>query len=237
MAKRTPTPFARENWLLAALPKEERNRITPDLDEVSFQLKETVYRRNGSIDHVYFPKNGVFSMIILMEDGATIEVGTVGQEGMLGVPAFLGAGKSPAQVFCQVPSEAFRLSVKKFKELVQGEGPLRELVLKYTQSLLNQISQSAACNHLHSIEERMARWLLMTQDRVGADEFSFTQEFLAEMLGTRRATVTVVAGMLQKAGLIGYRWGTITILDRRGLEEVACECYKVVKDELKRLIV
>jgi CRP-like cAMP-binding protein len=225
-----------ENHLLALLPNEVKGHITPRLQDVSYEMKDVLYRRNGPIDHIYFPKRGVFSVLILMEDGSSIEVATVGNEGMLGVPALLGSDRSPQHIFCQVPAEAQRIRVDDFRKAVRSEPALDDLVHRYTQVLMTQISQSLACTHLHPVEARMARWLLMTHDRVAAPEFPLTQEFLSHMLGVRRSTVTVAAGMLQKAGLIAYHRGRITVLDRPGLEDASCECYRVVRDEFDRLL-
>ena len=163
-------------------------------------------------------------------------MGVVGREGMAGVPAFLGADRSPTEVFCQIPGECLRLPVAVFKEEVRQDGPFRAVIQRYTQALLNLVFQSTACNHHHTVDSRCARWLLMTHDRVGADEMPLTQEILAMMLGVRRASVTEAAGVLQRAGFIIYRRGRLTILDRAGLEAAACECYRVVRDEFDRLL-
>jgi len=177
----------------------------------------------------------VFSLVIRMRDGGTVEVGTIGNEGFVGAPVFLGADKSPTTAFCQVPGDALRMADDFRKEVRRG-GPFHDLVRRSTQAMVNQISQTVACNHLHSVQERMCRWLLMTHDRAGGDEFFLTQEFLAQMLGVRRPSVTVVAGILQHAGLIRYRRGRMAVLDRKGLEEGACECYGVVRREFDRLL-
>lgn len=231
MAKRALAINSRlENRLLAALPKPDFDRLTAKMEDVSFAVKDVLYRANGPIHHVYFPRSGVISMVITMENGGTVEVGTVGNEGLLGVPVLLGADRSPTEVFCQVPCEARRMKAAAFEEEVRREGPFRQRVQRYTQALLNQVSQTAACNRLHSVEERCARWLLISHDRVQLDEFPITQEFLAIMLGVRRSSVTVAAGILQKAGLIHYTRGWIAILDREQLEAASCECYRVVQD-------
>jgi CRP-like cAMP-binding protein len=236
VAKRVPTRVPEENRLLAALPKKEYDRLLPHLEDVSFTPKEVVYRAHGPIDYVCFPTDGVFSMIVIMEDGSSLEVATVGNEGMLGISAFLGGDRSHAQVVCQIPGRSLRMRLGPFQEEVQRCGPLHARVQQYAQVLLTQLGQSTACSHLHSVEKRMCRWLLMTHDRVRADELPLTQEFLAEMLGVRRATVTEVAGALQRGGLIRYQRGRVTILDRRGLEAASCECYRVVRGELNRLL-
>jgi CRP-like cAMP-binding protein len=225
-----------ENRLLAALPEQEYERLLPRLETVPTGLKETLLEPGRPIPYVYFPRCGVFSVLITMEDGHAIEVGTVGHEGMVGLPVFLGADRSPAKVFCQVVGEADRMEAGAFREEAGWGGALHDLMRRYTQAVLNQIAQSVACNHLHSVEERMCRWLLMTHDRVGGDEFPMTHEFLSQMLGVRRASVTIVAGIFQKAGLIAYHRGTISILDRAGLEAASCECYHVVRREFDRLL-
>ena len=224
------------NRLLAALPTEERARLLEKLEPVSLRLKEIVYDVNQPISHVYFPNTGVFSLLTIMQDGAAVEVGTVGNEGMVGLPVFLGADSTPSQAFSQIPGESLRMATDVFKAEVANDGPLPGLLNRYTQGLFNQLAQSAACNRLHSTEERLARWLLMTHDRVGQETFPLTHEFMAHMLGVRRATVTVAAGMLQQAGLIRYSRGRISIVDRPGLEAASCECYEITRAEFERLL-
>lgn len=224
------------NRLLAALPVDEYERVLPRLERVSLGQAEPLFEPWARIEHVYFPLSGVFSMVVTMADGSAVEVATIGSEGMAGLPVFLGAEHGPTKVFCQIPGEAVRMQAGAFKEEIGRHGALTDLALRYTQAVLNQVSQSAACNHLHSVEQRMGRWLLMAHDRVGADEFPLTQQFLAEMLGVRRPSVSVVAAKLQDAGLIRYHWGRITVLDRTGLEAASCECYRAVKDEFDRLL-
>jgi CRP-like cAMP-binding protein len=176
-------------------------------------------------------------MVIDMSDGGTVEVGTVGREGMAGLPVLNGAERSPTRVYCQVPPcVCRRVPAAAFVAELKRAGPLQTLAHKYAQANLNLSAQSTACNSLHPVEERLARWLLMTHDRVGGDDLNLTQQIVSEMLGVRRATVTTAAGVLQKAGLIAYRRGRITVLDRGGLEVAACECYKVVRAEFDRLL-
>ena len=163
-------------------------------------------------------------------------MGTIGNEGMVGTPVFLGSESSPTRAISQVPGEAMRMETEAFQEEMKLGGSLYGLVQRYTQTMINQISQSTVCNHRHSVEKRMCRWLLMSHDRVGTDEFPLTHEFLAQMLGVRRPTVTAAAGILQKAGLISYHRGRVTVLDRNGLEAASCECYEVVAKELDRLL-
>jgi CRP-like cAMP-binding protein len=225
-----------KNRLLAALPRDEYDRLHPNLVKVSLPLKEILYEANGPIAHVFFPLNGVVSLVIIMEGGFTLEVGTIGNEGMVGTPVFLGSESSPTRAISQVPGAALRMEAKVFQEEMKRAGPLNGLVQRYTQAMINQISQSTVCNHRHSVQKRMCRWLLMSHDRVGTDEFQLTQEFLSQMLGVRRPTVSAVAGSLQKEGLLTYHRGWLTILDRKGLEAASCECYQVVREELDRLL-
>jgi CRP-like cAMP-binding protein len=225
-----------KNRLLAALPRDEYDRIHPHLGKVSLPLKEVLYEANGPIPHIFFPLNGVVSLVILMEGGFTLEVGTIGNEGMVGTPVFLGSESSPTRAISQVPGEALRMEAKVFQKEMKRAGSLFGLVQRYTQAMINQISQSTVCNHRHSVQKRMCRWLLMSHDRVGTDKFQLTQEFLAQMLGVRRPTVSAVAGILQKEGLLTYHRGMMTILDRKGLETASCECYQVVREELDRLL-
>lgn len=224
------------NKLLAALPSSEYQRLLPHLETVPLPYKQTLYQPNEPIQHVYFPNRGVISLINVMEDGGAIEVATIGNEGMIGVPVLLGADRVPAETFMQVPGDGLRMKVDVFKREVTPGSPSYNLLLRYTQALIDQISQSAACNRLHSVEERCCRWLLLTQDRVDSDKFPMTHEFLAQMLGVRRASVSEVAATLQKAGLISYHRGQMTILDRKGLEAGSCECYLVITKEYARLL-
>lgn len=224
------------NELLALLPEAEYERLAPHLEKIVIALREVLYEANKPIKYVFFPLNGVMSIVAVMEDGRLAEVATIGKEGMVGMPVFLGAEQTPSLAFSQVAGEALRLNVSEFRKQVKDGGALTMVLHRYTQALFTQIAQSAACNRLHSIEQRCARWLLMTHDRVGADEFPLTHEFLGQMLGVRRATVTGVANTLHKAGLITYRRGKITVQDRKGLEGASCECYKVIRDDFDRLL-
>jgi CRP-like cAMP-binding protein len=224
------------NRLLAALSEQDYERLLPRLEIVPSGLKEVVHEPGGPLSYVYFPITSVFSLVTLMADGAAIEFATVGKEGMVGLPAFLGAETMRSRAFSQVPGEAVRMKVEVFREAISRSGPFQRVLLRYTHALLNQIAQTAACNRLHSIEERCSRWLLMTHERVGRDQFLLTQESLGEMLGVRRQSVSAVAGVLQKAGLIRYRHGQMTVLDRPGLEAAACECYGIIRREFDRLL-
>ena len=211
-----------KNQLLAALPSEEYSRLVAYMEVVPLELKQYLYLRNQPIEYVYFLNYGVASIVTVLTDGSVIEVATVGNEGMVGLPVFLGAEKIPGECFIQVCGSGLRMRVDAFRTYVTVTSPLYELLQRYTQALFNQIAQSAACNRLHSIEQRMCRWLLMTADRVETDTFLLTQEFLSHMLGVNRSSVSLTASILQRAGLIEYVRGQMTILDRSGLEDITC---------------
>lgn len=228
----------RRNKLLGLLPPEEMERVQPHMDQVDFAFQQSVYGDNRPNEYAYFPHAGVFSMVILphQEDGMAVEVATVGNEGMVGLPLLLGGGATPGECFCQVPGQAARIGAETFQCLIDTCPEFRRVLLRYTQALITQISQGSACNRVHPIEQRCARWLLMTHDRVGADHFRLTQDFLAQMLGVQRPSVSVAAGMLQKAGLIRYSRGLVVVADRKGLEAASCGCYRVIRDEFGRLL-
>ncbi len=223
------------NRLLDALPVVELERLGPDLEPVSLGLKEILIEPDGPIEHVWFPVDGVCSVVATMADGRVVEVGTVGNEGMVGLPVFLGRATVPLGAFCQVPGRAVRMRSETLRTEVTPGDKLHALLQRFTQATFVFASQSSACNRLHSVGQRCARWLLHTHDRVSTNEFVLTQEFLAEMLGVRRASVSGVAGELQEASLISYSRGTISVLDREGLEESCCECYQIIRKEFDRL--
>jgi CRP-like cAMP-binding protein len=226
-----------ENRLLVALPTADRARLLARSDEVTLDRGDEIMRANGPITHAYFPRTGILSMVIDMSDGGTVEVGTIGREGFAGLPILLDADRSPSRIYCQVPPcVCRRLPAAAFLAEVRSCAAFRDMTHRFAQANLNLAAQSTACNRLHPVEERLARWLLMTHDRVGSDELNLTQQILSEMLGVRRASVTTAAGVLQKAGLIEYRRGHIRVLDRSGLEAAACECYRVVRREFDRLL-
>ena len=236
-ARRSLASSRPENRLLAALPRDDYERLTCRMDEVTLNLGDGVYRANGPIRHVYFPRSGILSQVIDMEDGETVEVSTVGREGVVGLPAFHGVDRSPFRVYCQLPPcICLRLPADLFVEEVRRPGPFQDLILRYTHARYCQTAQTAACNRLHRIEQRLARWLLMTRDRVGSGELLLTQQVLSEMLGVRRPSVTLAIGELQKAGLISCSRGRVVIQEGRGLEAAACECYQVVRDEFDRFL-
>jgi CRP-like cAMP-binding protein len=224
----TPQP---ENRLLSALSPNEFDRLTARMTDVTFDLKGVAYRAGGPMEFVYFPTSGMMSCVITMTDGATAEVAAIGREGMLGASTFLGADRSAEQVFCQIaPCACRRMPTAEFVAEVKKDGALREVMYRYVRGALVVSARQTACNCLHSSDERMARWLLISHDRAGTDEFTLTHEFLAMMLGVRRATVTVTAGTLQSAGIITYKHGRVTVVDRARLEDSACECYAVIRD-------
>jgi len=222
-----------QNLLLAALSRETYLSLLPDLEPIDLLFKQVLYEPRQPMKHVYFPNRGVVSLLTILAkaDNSTAEVGLVGKEGMVGIPVFLGIDTTPIKAIVQVSGDAMRMQADAFGDAVNGDSSLHDLLQRYTYGLMFQISQSAACNNYHSVAERCCRWLLMTQERAGSDQFPLTHEFLSQMLGVRRASVTVVAGDLQKAGLIRYSRGQIEILDHPGLEAAACECYGIVKAE------
>lgn len=226
--------FPNINHLLHSLPPEVYAALLPSLEKVSLPLKEVLYDVNVQIPYVYFPLTGVNSLLTILQDGTAIEVGTVGNEGMVGLPVFLGGDTIPGKAIAQIPGDALRMPSDVFRVAVGRYEPLRNILDIYTQALFVLVAQSVACNRVHTIEQRCARWLLMTQDRVGNNQFSLTQEFLSQMLGVRRASVSEVAQELQQEGLISYSRGEMTILNRQGLEVRTCECYWIVRGEFER---
>ncbi|HEY2783660.1 MAG TPA: Crp/Fnr family transcriptional regulator [Fimbriiglobus sp.] len=222
-----------ENRLLNFLTPNDRNRLLARMTAVSFGLKDVLYNAGGPMPYVYFPRNGVISSVTVMADGRAAEVAATGREGVIGLTAYYGAGQSPEKVFCQIPCDTWRLGTELFVDEVRRGGRLQALVHGYTRSVMRLVAQHAACNCLHTVEERFAKWLLMSRDRAGEEEFPLTQEFLSYMLGVRRASVTLAAGMLQKAGLIHYRHGKIRIINGKKLESAACECYQIIREEFE----
>src|SRR5215218_8741543 len=216
------------NRLLAMLPPAEYRRLLPLLKPVSLPVKKVLQKAHEPADYAYFPTRGVASAVTLMEGGAAIEVGTIGSEGVVGPAAYLGLPASPNEVFMQVGGEGLRMDAAALTKETSCDGPLRDVLARYHAFFLFQVSQSVACNGLHAVGPRCCRWLLMTPDRVGGDDLPLTHEFLAMMLGVRRASVTLVLQPLQEAGLIRTGRGAITVADRRGLEVAACECYPKV---------
>ena len=224
------------NRIIAAVPKKEQARLADQLEPVQLGLKDVLYEPGQPIRFVYFPMTCVISLVKTMKDGRVFEFATVGNEGMAGIPLLLGATSEPATALAQIAGAALRMRAANFGQEVARGGALPDLLHRYTEAFLNQVAQSVSCNRAHDIVQRCGRWLLMTHDRVDGDQFALTQEFLAQMLGVQRASANKAAGMLQDRALIAHRRGRITILDRKGLERVACECYKIVRDEFERLM-
>ena len=226
----------RQNHLLGALPEDVYNRLLPDLEPVSMSLGEVVYESGIQMRHVYFPTTSIVSLLYVMEDGASAEIAIVGHEGVVGISLFMGGESTPSRAAVQSAGEAYRLPGRILKSEFERGGPLQHLLLRYTQALLTQMAQTAVCNRHHTLDQQFCRWLLLSVDRLPSDELVMTQELIANMLGVRREGVTEAAGNVQKAGLIKYHRGHITVLDRAGLEARVCECYAVVKKEFDRLL-
>ena len=220
----------RPNLLLAALPAEELRTLSSGMRGASWKLQQALNQPGNPIEEVYFPESGMYSTTVTMEDGGTVEVGGTGYEGMVGVPLFYEQTTPAAPVMCEVPGYVRALRTDRFRREMAKRGALYHVVARFAFALSVQTIQLAACNRLHTVEERLARWLLMTHDRLGVERFPLTQQFLAFMLGVHRPSVTLVARTLQQARLIDYRRGIVTIMDREMLEESACECYTVISD-------
>jgi CRP-like cAMP-binding protein len=233
MPSESPAPI--QNKLLAALPAPEYARLLKHLTPVSLDQGTTLYQTEGSIEEVYFVKAGVVSLVANLKDGGSVEVGLVGNDGMVGLPVVLGDNISPNEAIVQIADGALQMSANVLREELKREGVLLSLLLRSTLAMLKQVSQTAACNGSHTIGERLSRWLLMCHDRVAGDELKLTQEFIAQMLGIRRSGVSEAAVVLQARKLISYSRGNITIINRAGLEDFACECYGIVKAESDRL--
>jgi len=227
---------SRENRLLTMMPSGDYERLRPHLHMVTFDYRMPLCEAHTPITDIYFPVEGVASLVITMADGSSAEVGTIGNEGVVGIPAILGDTFGPLNVYVQVPGSGFRVRAEIVRDLLETSPASRLLMLHYIHAFFNQVAQSAACNTCHRIEQRCCRWLLMTHDRMQAESFLLTQEFLAMMLGVRRTGVTEVARRLKDKKLIDHVRGNVTILDRPGLERLTCECYAVSKREFDRLL-
>jgi CRP-like cAMP-binding protein len=223
------------NRILALLPPRDAKRLAPRLEPLSLPVRKQLYEPNQRIRHVYFLDRGVASVTIVLQEEQEVEIATVGNEGMIGVPVFLGVGSSTGKAFIQIAGEGSRMSASALRAEIARGGALHRLLERYTHGLFAQVAHSAGCNRLHRLEQRCSRWLLMTHDRVASDEFPLTQDFLARMLGVRRATVTEAVGSLQRAGLIHYRRRQVAIIDRAGLEAASCNCYAAIRQEFDRL--
>ncbi|MGX1167043.1 CRP-like cAMP-binding protein [Bradyrhizobium sp. USDA 372] len=225
-----------DNRLLANLPDRELELVQPHLQAVELRYTQVLAEPDEPITHMYFPTRGVLSMVNEPEDGDIIEFATVGNEGMVGVPLLLGASTMPSRVFVQVEGAGFRAAASGMLEVLKQTPTFNARLMRYVMALLNQIAQGTSCNRLHEVQERCARWLLHTHDRVNGESFTLTQEFLGQMLGVHRPTVTIAARMLQQAGLIRYSRGHIEVIDRPGLEAAACPCYRLIIDQYARLL-
>ncbi|MHB8347729.1 MAG: Crp/Fnr family transcriptional regulator [Acidiferrobacterales bacterium] len=225
------------NRLLATLPAQIFNRLLPQLKPVSLPLGKVIYESGGELEHVYFPVPGcIVSMLYVLEDGSSAEIAVVGNEGMVGIALFMGGGTTPSRAVVQSAGQAFELTGDTLKKEFERHGDLQHLLLRFTQALITQMSQTAVCNRHHSVEQQLCRWLLLSLDRLATNELTMTQELIANMLGVRREGVTEAAGKLQAKKFISYNRGRITVLDRPGLEAQVCECYAVVKNEYDRLL-
>jgi CRP-like cAMP-binding protein len=225
-----------KNHLLAALPDIESQRWLPLLESVDLPLGEVLYESGATLSHVYFPTTAIVSLLYVMENGASAEIAVVGNEGIVGISLFMGGESTPSRAVVQSAGKGFRVKAQIVKEEFNRAGPVLHLLLRYTQALITQMSQTAVCNRHHSLDQQLCRWLLLSLDRLEGNQLVMTQELIANMLGVRREGVTEGALKLQHAGLIQYARGHITILDRAGLEKRSCECYAVVKKEYDRLL-
>jgi CRP-like cAMP-binding protein len=225
-----------QNHLLAALPTAEFERLAPHLEPAPLALGEVLYEPGGQLQHAYFPTTGIVSLHYVMESGASAETAGVGNEGVVGISLFMGGDTTPSSAVVQTAGHAYRLESRRLKDEFKRGGLMQHLLLRYTQALITQVTQTAVCNRHHSVEQQLCRWLLLTLDRVSSRELVITQELVASMLGVRREGITEAAGKLKSAGLISYRRGHISVLGRAGLETRVCECYAVVKKELGRLM-
>lgn len=236
MAARRKASGPQANRLLGLLRHSDYHRLRPHLHRIPLEYKQSLYRANKPIEFVYFIETGVGSLVNTMRNGDAAEVGTIGNEGVAGLPIVFGDNRAPTAVYVQVPGAGLRMNAMVFEKELAQSNSMRTVMLHYAHAFFNQVAQSAACNHYHSLEQRCCRWLLMTHDRMQSDEFLLTQEFLAMMLGVQRTGVTAAAGGLQRSGLIRYKRGNVTILDRPGLMQRSCECYSVSKREFDRLL-
>ncbi|MFC5606121.1 Crp/Fnr family transcriptional regulator [Variovorax soli] len=229
-------PESRNNQLLCALPDTEWQRWLPHLEAVEMPLGQVLYESGSTLSHVYFPTSSIVSLLYVMEDGASAEIAVVGNEGIVGISIFMGGESTTSRAVVQSAGKGWRLSAQAIKEEFNRAGPVLHLLLRYTQALITQMAQTAVCNRHHSLDQQLCRWLLLSLDRLQGSELVMTQELIANMLGVRREGVTESALKLQRAGLIRYARGRISVLDRQGLEQRSCECYAVVKKEYDRLL-
>jgi CRP-like cAMP-binding protein len=225
-----------KNLLLAALPGEDYRRLEPHLEPIALPLGRAIYESGDRLAHVYFPTEGIVSLLYVMANGASAEIAVTGNEGLVGISLFMGGDSTPSRAIVQSAGHAYRLRADMLKREFDRGGPLQHLLLRFTQALITQMAQTAVCNRHHTVEQQLCRWLLLSLDRLASNELHMTQELIANMLGVRREGVTESAGRLQEAGLIRYHRGQIAVLDRPRLEQRVCECYAVVKRECDRLL-
>ena len=225
-----------QNHLLAAIPEPEFNRLLPSLELIKLRVGDVLHESSGKLTHAHFPTTAIISLHYLLENGGSSEIAGIGNEGVLGVNLLMGSDTTPSRAVIQTAGFAYRIKADMLIQEFQLGGPVMHLMLRYTQALITQMSQTAVCNRHHSVEQQLCRWLLLTLDRSTSNELMMTQELIAGMLGVRREGVTEAAGKLQHKGLISYRRGHITVIDRHGLEKQVCECYAVVRKEVKRLL-
>ncbi|HEX8459456.1 MAG TPA: Crp/Fnr family transcriptional regulator [Pyrinomonadaceae bacterium] len=226
-----------QNHILVSLPAEEYERLAPHLEDVRIQLGEIISHPDEKIEYVYFPKRGTISVCAMLEDGSQVEVGVIGNEGMCGLPVLFGTDSVPLQAMVQIPDGAVRIKTEAFKSVIKDCPTLHRSLMHYAQAFYVQAAQTAACNRLHSIDGRLARWLLMCQDRTRSDMLALTHEFMSIMLGVRRAGVSEAANKLKSDGLIDYQRGVVRVLDRKGLQAATCECYWIIRKEFDRFLV
>jgi CRP-like cAMP-binding protein len=231
--KATSSPL--ENHILNALPQKERERLFPHLKLVAMPLGMVLYESGAALRHLYFPTNSIVSLLYVMQDGSSAEIAVVGNEGALGVSLFMGGETTPSRAIVQSAGYAYRLTGRRLKLEFNRHGEMLHILLRYTQSLITQMAQTAVCNRHHTLDQQLCRWLLLSLDRLSGNELAMTQELISNMLGVRREGVTEAAGKLQRLGVIRYSRGKITVLDRTHLERLSCECYAVVKKESDRL--
>jgi CRP-like cAMP-binding protein len=233
----TPEPLEpKRNHLLAALPAAEFDRLLPQLEWVDLPLGKVLSESGSTLSHVYFPTSAIVSLLYLMEDGSSAEIAVVGNDGIVGISLFMGGESTTSRAVVQSAGQGFRLAAQTLKTEYSRSGPVLHLLLRYTQALITQMAQTAVCNRHHTLDQQLCRWLLLSLDRLKGNDLNMTQELIANMLGVRREGVTEAATKLQRAGLIRYARGKITVLDRPGLERRTCECYEVVKREYDRLL-
>jgi CRP-like cAMP-binding protein len=229
-----PTPH--QNHLLDALPASDYDRLASHVEHLELKLGDVLYESGARMRYVYFPTTAIISLLYVMKDGASAEIAIVGNEGVLGISLFMGGETTPSRAVVQSAGYAYRMKAQFLKDEFGRFGPFMQLMLRYTQALITQMAQTAVCNRHHSVDKQLCRWLLLSLDRLASNQLTMTQELIANMLGVRREGVTEAAGKLQKAGVVNYRRGRITVLDRSRLQSLACECYQVVKKEFDRLL-